>query len=78
VSWKKGQSFRSPFELKKRLEKAGKEVYVLAMDEVTPEKIEGLKLDMLLNCACPRIGIDDQARYQVPVLNCDQLGKLKF
>jgi len=68
VSWKKGQ-FKSPFDVKKKLEKEGKEVYLLAMDEVTPEKIEGLELDVLVNCACPRIGIDDLSRYRTPVLN---------
>ena len=68
VSWKRGQ-LESPFDLKKKLEKAGKEVYVLAMDEITPEKIEGLKLDFLINMSCPRVGIDDQAKYSIPILN---------
>jgi len=68
VSWKKGQ-LRLPFELKKKLESGGKEVYILAMDEVTPEKIEGLELDFLINLACPRIAIDDQAKYPIPILN---------
>lgn len=72
VSWKKGQ-LKSPFALKKKLEKEGKEVYILAMDEITPEKIEGLKLDFLLNLSCPRVGIDDQPRYSIPILNYDQL-----
>jgi len=68
VSWKKGQ-FKSPFDLKKKLEKEGKEVYILAMDEITPEKIEGLKLDMLINYGCPRIALDDQLKYDIPILN---------
>lgn len=72
ISWKKGQ-ISNPFEFKKKLEKEGKEVYILAMDEITPEKIEGLKLDMLINCACPRIGIDDLERYKIPLINLDQL-----
>jgi 2-(3-amino-3-carboxypropyl)histidine synthase len=72
VSWKKGQ-LKSPFELKKKLESEGKEVYILAMDEVTPEKIEGLDLDFLINTACPRIGIDDLERYSLPMVNLDQI-----
>ncbi|MDI6798906.1 MAG: diphthamide biosynthesis enzyme Dph2 [Candidatus Aenigmarchaeota archaeon] len=71
VSWKKGQ-VKNPFELKKELEKDGKEVYVLAMDEIAPEKIEGLKLDALISLACPRIGIDDLERYKIPIINWDQ------
>jgi len=74
VSWKKGQ-FRPPLDLKKKLEKEGKEVYLLAMDEVTPEKIEGLELDVLVSTACPRIGIDDLSRYRIPVLNFNDIDK---
>jgi 2-(3-amino-3-carboxypropyl)histidine synthase len=72
VSWKMGQ-LKSPFALKKKLEKEGKEIYVLAMDEITPEKIEGLKLDFLISFGCPRVGIDDQAKYNIPILNYDQI-----
>jgi len=68
ISWKKGQ-FKSPFKLKKKLENEGKEVYILAMDEITPEKIEGLKLECLICLACPRVGIDDLNRYKIPVIN---------
>lgn len=75
VSWKKGQ-LKSPFALKKKLEKDGKEVYILAMDEITPESIEGLKLDFLVNLSCPRVGIDDQSRYSIPMLNYDQLERI--
>jgi len=74
VSWKKGQLKHNFFELKKKLEKEGKEVYILAMDEITPEKIEGLKLDALINCACPRIGMDDLERYKISVINFLDLG----
>jgi len=73
VSWKRGQA-KSPFEIKRRLEAKGKEVVILAMDEITPEKLVGLKIDAALNMACPRIGIDDLGRYKVPVLNLEQAG----
>jgi 2-(3-amino-3-carboxypropyl)histidine synthase len=69
VSWKKGQMFCNPFKIKNRLEKKGKEVFVLAMDEIVPEKLEGFKLDFLINCACPRIGTDDIERYKKPIIN---------
>jgi 2-(3-amino-3-carboxypropyl)histidine synthase len=70
VTWKKGQ-IKNPFGLKKKLEKKGKEVYILAMDEITPEKIQGLKLDIFINMSCPRIGIDDLNRYKIPIINFD-------
>lgn len=75
ISWKKGQIFKNLFDLKKKLEKQRKEVYVLAMDEITPEKIEGLKLDALVNFACPRIGVDDISKYKIPIINYEEVLK---
>jgi 2-(3-amino-3-carboxypropyl)histidine synthase len=72
ISWKKGQ-LKSYSKLRKKLEKDGKEVYILAMDEIAPEKLEGLKLDFLINLACPRIGIDDLAKYKIPLVNAEDL-----
>ena len=73
VSWKRGQA-KSPFKIKRRLEAKGKEVVILAMDEITPEKLVGLKIDAAISLACPRIGIDDLGRYKIPVLNLEQAG----
>ncbi len=77
VSFKKGQLVL-PYQIKKYLEEMlGKEAYILAGDEVTPEKIMGLKLDFLVNTLCPRVGIDDSDRYDIPMLNWDQVVKVK-
>jgi 2-(3-amino-3-carboxypropyl)histidine synthase len=73
VSWKRGQA-KQPFEIKKKLEAKGKDVVILAMDEITPEKLVGLKIDAALNLACPRIGMDDLGRYKIPVLNLEDAG----
>jgi len=72
VSWKRGQA-KDAFALKRKLEAKGKDVVILAMDEITPEKLVGLKIDAALNLACPRIGIDDLGRYKVPVLNLEDV-----
>jgi 2-(3-amino-3-carboxypropyl)histidine synthase len=69
VSWKRGQLFANPYEVKQKLERSGKEVFILAMDEITPEKLAGLDLDCVINCGCPRIGRDEILRYRVPLLN---------
>ncbi|MCS7123696.1 MAG: diphthamide biosynthesis enzyme Dph2 [Candidatus Aenigmarchaeota archaeon] len=69
VSWKKGQMFGNPFKLKKLLEKVGKKCYILAFDEISEEKLEGLKLDLLINCACPRIFPDDYEKFKLPIIN---------
>src|SRR3989338_2664244 len=69
VSWKRGQMFGDPFKVKKILEQQGKEAYILAMDELSKSKFEGMKLDFLINFACPRIGTDDLEKYGKPTLN---------
>jgi 2-(3-amino-3-carboxypropyl)histidine synthase len=59
VCWKGGQNRIDEAEkLKKGLEKKGKEVYILAFDNFSKEKIEGLELDCLVNMACPRLDDD--------------------
>jgi 2-(3-amino-3-carboxypropyl)histidine synthase len=59
VCWKRGQNKISEAEkLKKELEKKGKEVYILAFDNFSEEKVEGLKLDCLINMSCPRLDDD--------------------
>ena len=69
VSWKRGQMFGNPDKIKQQLESQGKKVYILSFDEFDSEKIEGLKLDVLINFACPRIGTDDLERIKIPLLN---------
>jgi 2-(3-amino-3-carboxypropyl)histidine synthase len=59
VCWKKGQNKMEEVEkLKKELEIKGKEVYILAFDNFSKEKIEGLNLECLINMACPRLDDD--------------------
>jgi len=58
VSWKKGQNrIDEARVLKRKLEKKGKEVFILAFDRITEEKLEGLKFDALVNMACPRMNL---------------------
>jgi 2-(3-amino-3-carboxypropyl)histidine synthase len=68
VSWKKGQI--KDFELvKKKIESLGKKVYVLVFDELNESILEGLKIDCLINLACPRISVDDLERYKIPIID---------
>lgn len=75
VSWKKGQMFGNPFKDKERLEAQGKQVYIYALDEWSNDKLEGLKLDILISYACPRIATDDLERTKIPLLNWYDLGR---
>jgi 2-(3-amino-3-carboxypropyl)histidine synthase len=72
VSFKLGQ-YRDPFKIKNILEKQGKDVYILAMDEISQEKLDGIKLDFLINTCCPRIAIDDQSKFKIPILNIEDV-----
>ncbi len=72
VSSKIGQ-FKFPIEIKKKIEKMGKKAYVFYLNEIAPEKLEGIKVDILVNLACPRIGIDDIPRYKIPIINASDL-----
>ncbi|MBI2547186.1 MAG: diphthamide biosynthesis enzyme Dph2 [Candidatus Aenigmarchaeota archaeon] len=77
VSFKKGQMIL-PYSIKNYLaKKLNKETYILAGDEITQEKIMGLKLDFLVSTLCPRVGTDDTERFEIPMLNFDQIAKIK-
>lgn len=66
---KSGQKFGSPKLLIDKLEKAGKKVIVIAMNEVTPDKLMNFySVDGFVELACPRIAIDDIAKYNKPIL----------
>jgi len=72
VSTKLGQMNIAKAEnIKKRLESKGKKAHILVMDEITPEKIEGIKVDCLINTACPRI-TDNRAGFKL-IINADDI-----
>jgi len=76
VSIKEGQLFIKMAErIKKRLESAGKHAWILVSDEITPNKLLGLKLDVLVNCACPRID-EDFELFKKPILNPQDIDKI--
>jgi 2-(3-amino-3-carboxypropyl)histidine synthase len=76
LSTKPGQFFlKKAEECKGKLESLDRRVYTLVMDEITPQKLLGLKLDCLVNCACPRL-TDDSRLFKKPILNPGDLEKL--
>ena len=69
VSTKPGQmNVKKVLEMKGMLETAGKKAYVIAADFLSPDKLLGLKLDALINTACPRMR-DDAEQFGKTVLN---------
>jgi len=49
-------------------EEHGKRMVVVYLDRVEPEVLVNLGVDAAVCTACPRIALDDQAKYPVPVL----------
>lgn len=81
---KRGQRRKNlALKLKKEIENHGKKAYLLYLDDISPEALFSFrKLDALVNTACPRVTIDDAARYKQPMLTPAELeialGERKF
>ncbi|MEM2192026.1 MAG: diphthamide biosynthesis enzyme Dph2 [Candidatus Hadarchaeales archaeon] len=50
------------------LRKSGKLAELLVVDEITPQAVGDYRFDCLVCAACPRIPIDDQDRFEVPII----------
>jgi 2-(3-amino-3-carboxypropyl)histidine synthase len=73
ISTKKGQFNKNYNNIKTKLEKNNKNSYLLLLDHLSKEKIEGLQLDFLINTACPRI--EEDKTYKIPILNWNTIKK---
>ena len=56
--------------IKKKLEAKDKKAYIVVMDEISENKLLGLKVDAYVNTACPRIAED---HFSKPMLNPEDL-----
>ncbi len=69
VSKKIGQArMEMAKDLKALAEKHGRTASVFVMDLVSPEFLEGYRVDAWVNTACPRIAIEDVLQYKQPML----------
>lgn len=66
LSSKPGQFFREIENVKDIVKKFNKRAYVIILDRITQENLEGLKIDFFINTACPRI-IEDY--FKKPMMN---------
>jgi len=67
---KPGQHFGSFNYIKNELEKDDKEVVLIVMDEINDDKLVNLyDIQAFIETACPRISIEDYARFSKPVVN---------
>jgi 2-(3-amino-3-carboxypropyl)histidine synthase len=57
-------------KLKKILEKTGKKVYLFISETINPDEFMNYSgFDILINTACPRIGLDDYSKFAIPIIN---------
>ena len=69
VEIKPGQKFGNPKYLVDKFKEQGKNPIIITMSEITPEKIMNFyHIDAFVELACPRIAIDDFAKYTKPIL----------
>ncbi len=55
-------------EIYEKAKRAQKEAYMIMLDEFDPDLLMPFKVDCFVNTACPRIAIDDIARFKKPML----------
>jgi 2-(3-amino-3-carboxypropyl)histidine synthase len=61
-------------EIKKTLEDAGMEAYIILADNINPDiLLPYLELEAFVVSACPRIAIDDSQMYKKPLLTPQEL-----
>jgi 2-(3-amino-3-carboxypropyl)histidine synthase len=76
VSTKPGQmNMKNAEKAKKALEAKEKRAWILAADLITPEKLLGLKIDCLVNCACPRM-TEDVSLFKKPIITAEEAESL--
>ncbi|MBW6451522.1 MAG: diphthamide biosynthesis enzyme Dph2 [DPANN group archaeon] len=71
VSTKNGQMDKNIKPIKTKLEALGKKVYVLVMNHISYDKMEGIGIDFLINTACPRL--EEDLTFDRPLLNWNTL-----
>jgi 2-(3-amino-3-carboxypropyl)histidine synthase len=76
IGLKEGQlSKLTALKFKRELEKEGKSVQLIALTDITNERLKNLKgIDAFIQVACPRISTDNQ--FDMPVLSTPQANAL--
>jgi len=74
VGLKPGQKrLEEALTMREKLEKAGKDAYIFAIREITPEMVMNFPtVDAFVNTACPRISLDAPSKFQKPMLTLNE------
>mgnify|MGYP000023420069 FL=1 len=75
IGLKVGQKrFKKALEIKKKLEEAGRKAFLIALREITPERLMQFpSVDAYVNTACPRLSLDDAPKFRKPLLTPREL-----
>lgn len=75
VTTKKGQNelLGRAETIKERLAEAGKDAFIVVMDEINDTALLGIKADAFINTACPRI-VEDT--FSKPIINVEDVEKI--
>ncbi len=65
ISTKTGQK---RLELAQRLKEIAGDAVLIAIEEITPDRLLNFKVDAYISTACPRVAIDDAGRFPAPVV----------
>ncbi len=69
VSKKPGQKrMKLAEQLKARGEAAGKEMFMVYLDNIEPDRLLNLGAEAAVCTACPRVALDDAAKYRISIL----------
>ncbi|MCK4715123.1 MAG: diphthamide synthesis protein, partial [Candidatus Aenigmarchaeota archaeon] len=69
VSTKPGQAHPKLAEqAREKLEALGRRAWILAADQLTPSKLMGLRVEALVNTACPRLR-EDARLFKKPIIS---------
>ena len=73
VSSKPGQMHaRTAMKVKERLDSLGRNAWIFAADQITPEKLLGLKIEALVDTACPRLR-EDSRQFKKPIISPEDI-----
>lgn len=61
-------------EIVREIRDAGREATILVTDEITPDSLLPYREDAFVSTACPRVAMDDQAKYPKPLLTATEIG----
>lgn len=56
-----------------KIRSKGLKAYKAVMEEITPASLMAYRVDAYVNTACPRVAMDDSARYDRPMITLTEL-----